>query len=432
MARDWSARRVGTSLRATVRGAFVTGIAVVVPLLITVLVLAAAGQYVYTYLDIFSDGVLGVSQGTELTIPVGNLGFITVNREQVIELVTPVVLMSLLFLVGLFVNSTRLGGVAIDYFDAGIAAIPAVGSVYESFRQMSDVMLDDDTENFRDVKLVEFPHEGTYTLGFVTTETPDVLREPTGHSRMQTLFLPLAPNPVMGGHLVHVPEGKVFDVDMTVEEGIRAVVTSGVAVDGNAAGNEGLTPDDMRELASVEHAEQRLDPRSDSPDVRRRDAVDVDRDEEWDRRVDPERSGTPTDVARRTRAQRDGSAADDEADSERSDSLYADEEPTVTPAKRAGRYDAEANGADAPPAAAADRDDEHRRATRTQPAEVTDGSDLTEVGRAPDGEGAAEADVVDNGNDGRGGNGGGTDDDGTRPPKRSNGGPDDESEGGDE
>ena len=377
MERDWSARGVGNSLRATIRGAFITGVAVIVPLLITVIVLAIAAQYVFTYLDLLSDGVLGISQGTELTIPVGNLGGVTVNREDLIELVTPVVLLALIFVVGLFVNSTRFGSIAIDYFDAAIAAIPGVGSVYESFRQMSDVMLEDDTQNFRDVKLVEFPHEGAYTLGFVTTETPDALREPAGHSRMLTLFLPLAPNPVMGGHLVHMPEEKVMNVDMTVEEGIRAVVTSGVAVSSGTGGTTGLSEAEMRELASVEHADQRLRPDVDSPDVRRTGDVDGSRSDEWDRQVSPERSKTPTDIARRTRAQRDDEAddVDGSPDGRPPDSLYGQDEASVTPAREAGRYDPETDGTDRTPASAADRDEELREAEERRPEAEADRAD---------------------------------------------------------
>ncbi|QLG26650.1 DUF502 domain-containing protein [Halorarum halophilum] len=373
MERDWSAREVGDSLRATIRGAFITGVAVIVPLLITAIVLAIAAQYVFTYLDLLSDGVLGISRGTELTIPVGNLGGVTVNREDLIELVSPVVLLAVIFVVGLFVNSTRFGSIAIDYFDAAIAAIPGVGSVYESFRQMSDVMLEDDTQNFRDVKLVEFPHEGAYTLGFVTTETPDALREPAGHSRMLTLFLPLAPNPVMGGHLVHMPEEKVMNVDMTVEEGIRAVVTSGVAVSSGSGGSAGLSEEEMRELASVEHADQKLNPGADSPDVRRTEDVEGDRSDEWDRQVTPERSKTPTDIARRTRAQRDDADdADDPEEDRRHDSLYGRDETTVTPAREAGRYDPETDGTDRPPASAADRDEELRETEDRRPEAVAD------------------------------------------------------------
>ena len=80
------------------------------------------------------------------------------------------------------------------------------------------------------MKLVEFPNKGTYAFAFLTAETPDVVREGVGESEgMITVFLPMAPNPVMGGYVLHVAEEHVFDVDMTVEEGIQSIVTSGVA-----------------------------------------------------------------------------------------------------------------------------------------------------------------------------------------------------------
>lgn len=77
-------------------------------------------------------------------------------------------------------------------------------------------------------ELVEFPHEGAYTLGFVTTETPVRLSEAEDCTETLTPFLPLAPNPEMGGHLVRVPANKVTDVDVTVE---GRTVASGVDSD---------------------------------------------------------------------------------------------------------------------------------------------------------------------------------------------------------
>ncbi|UIO98604.1 DUF502 domain-containing protein [Halobaculum sp. CBA1158] len=410
---DWSPREVGGSIADVFRSAFVTGVAVIVPLLISLIVLAVAGQYVYDYLDLFSNYVLGIGPEASyiLATPAGPIRF---GKERLIEILTPIVLLYSIVVLGLFINATRFGGAAVEYFDAAMAHIPGFGSVYESFRQMSDVMLEEDTQNFRDVKLVEFPHEGAYTLGFVTTETPDALRAPAGHDRMLTLFLPLAPNPVMGGHLVHMPAEKVMDVDMTVEEGIRAVVTSGVAVSGGSTGGEsGLSEEHLRSLAGIEHADQKLNPEEGSPDVRRSDGVDADRDHEWDQQVAPERSKTATDIARRMRAQRE--EVDDETaipDDEQPYSLYGREEATSTPARESGRYDAETESTDERPAreadrpkafrdaesirpeAAGDRDREHRdsdgvvpeeaggraegerESTDTLPAEVTDRSEI--------------------------------------------------------
>jgi uncharacterized membrane protein len=57
------------------------------------------------------------------------------------------------------------------------------------------------------------------------------------------LFVPMAPNPVMGGHLLCVPTDRVIDVDMTVQAAFQAIVTSGVA-----AGS----PEDVDDLPELE------------------------------------------------------------------------------------------------------------------------------------------------------------------------------------
>lgn len=157
--------------------------------------------------------------------------------------------------VGLFA-SFPAGRVVLQQFDSVVERIPGVGAVYKSFRQMSDVMLDSDTANFRDVKLVEFPRDGTYTLGFETTETPEPIQKAAGEGTsgsgspgIRTVFMPLAPNPVMGGFLAHIPEEHIMDVDMTVEVGIRTIVTTGVGVTGgDAEMPSGLSTDQMQTL----------------------------------------------------------------------------------------------------------------------------------------------------------------------------------------
>lgn len=357
-------QRVRKSTRETLRESFVTGLAVVVPMLVTVIVLAIAFQYVSNYLSLFAQGV--VAADSQVNLPV--IGDIPVG-VVVIQLVTPVVLLVVIMVVGIFTNTTHWGERAVDYFDYFISQIPAVGGVYESFRQMSDVMLESDTQSFREVKLVEFPHEGAYTLGFVTTETPETLSDPAGHSEMLTLFLPLAPNPVMGGHLVHMPADRVMDVDMTVEEGIRAIVTSGVAVGGRGATSDGLSEEQLRDLAGVEHADQQFDLDQASPSVRRSDPVSTERPNTYDESVDPERATTPDDIARRERPANDGPAADADIPAERAHG-HDTRDANVTPAEQAGRYANEADETERRPAAMADRTPEERESTERRPAEM--------------------------------------------------------------
>ncbi|MFB6305090.1 MAG: hypothetical protein ABEH47_07980, partial [Haloferacaceae archaeon] len=66
-----------------------------------------------------------------------------------------------------------------------------------------------------------------------------------------TLFLPLAPNPVMGGYVLHVEADRVVDVDLTVEEGVQSIVTSGVAT---GRGTRDDLPEDV-----LDRFERRLD-----------------------------------------------------------------------------------------------------------------------------------------------------------------------------
>ncbi|MFC6753857.1 DUF502 domain-containing protein [Halorubrum tibetense] len=243
-----------TTNRQWLRRAFLTGVAVVVPFVITVFVLAIAFNAVYDYLDWFSSVLATVSP--QVVVPVVG----RIERELLIELATPVVFVTAIVFIGAAVDSTRYGERAVDYVDYVIEAVPGIGSVYEGFRQMSDVMLESDEANFREVVLVEFPTEGVYTVAFVTSETPDAVTAPSGEESMRTLFMPMAPNPVMGGHVVFVPEDRIVDVDLTVEQGIRALVTSGVALEEAVDGAEGLSREKLRQLSVTGQVDERFDP----------------------------------------------------------------------------------------------------------------------------------------------------------------------------
>ena len=203
---------VSTKLRQVL----LTGAALTIPLLITVMILAFVVNFMLRTIRpavTFVTARYGVGAG----LP-----------SYLIETLAVFTLVALVFVVGL-VAETRSGDELERVFDTAMARIPGVGSLYTSFNEMTDLLLSNDTQSFREVKLVEFPHSESYSIAFVTANSPPTIGDATGHDGMMTLFMPLAPNPVMGGYVVHVPQDRVYDVDMTVEEGIRSIVTSGVA-----------------------------------------------------------------------------------------------------------------------------------------------------------------------------------------------------------
>lgn len=232
------AEAVGRSAYSVLRESFVTGVAVVVPAVISLYVLVLVWG-----------AVAGALRPVVATLEV-SLG--ARESRTIVQAGAALLLVAVTLAVG-FLARFRSGERAIDYLDGALERVPGFGTIYASFRQMSDVLLESDSRNFRDVKLVEFPREGTYTLGFETTATPDPIEDAADEEGMRTLFLPLAPNPVMGGFLAHIPAGRVRDVDMTVDEGVSTVVTTGVAT-AEVSDDDGLAPEDMERLTGVDVA----------------------------------------------------------------------------------------------------------------------------------------------------------------------------------
>lgn len=203
--------------KTVLRTSLIRGIAILVPLAVTLAVFGFVLDFVSGMLNPVVDLVRGIP------------GIQTLAGGYLVKVITVGVLLVVVLVVG-FVAEYRSGpGRLGESFDEFMASIPGLGSVYTSFNEMSELLLDSDTDSFQEVRLVEYPTQGSYAMAFKTAETPDVVTDATGKD-METLFMPMAPNPVMGGFVVHVPQERVVDVDLTVEEGIRAIVTSGVAV----------------------------------------------------------------------------------------------------------------------------------------------------------------------------------------------------------
>ena len=220
--------------RDYLRASLLTGTAIVLPVLLSLIVLLFAINFLSGLLDPFVVPIretFGVGQG---------------QAGPVLRMVTAAVLVFVVFLVGAFAQSGYGGGRLERSIDSTMRRIPAIGSVYDSLSQLSQMMLTSDTQSFREVKMVEYPREGSYSVAFVTADTPDFVAETTGEADLVTLFMPMGPNPFMGGFIIHVEADRVYDVDLTVEEGISSIVSFGVAMDDDdQMATQQLSPDDV-------------------------------------------------------------------------------------------------------------------------------------------------------------------------------------------
>jgi uncharacterized membrane protein len=131
----------------------------------------------------------------------------------------------LLLLTGV-IAANFFGARLIRFWESVFGRIPVVKSIYSSVKQVSDTLLSDSGNAFRKALLVEFPHEGSWTIAFLTgTPAPAV----SAHLAEEHLsvYVPTTPNPT-SGYFIIVPRSRVRDLDMTVDEALKYVISMGV------------------------------------------------------------------------------------------------------------------------------------------------------------------------------------------------------------
>jgi uncharacterized membrane protein len=198
------------------RRALVTGAGIVLPVLIT--------AFVFLVLIDLLSGVL-----TPLVIPIQEV--IGTTSPHIPQIIAMIVLLVTILVVG-GVAESRVGADRLKQrLNSAMAAIPGISTIYGPLDQMSSMLLEGDTENFQEVVLVEFPKEGSYSIAFQTSHPPATVEAATGDEDMVTVFMPMGPNPFMGGFILHLAQEEVYELDLSVEEGISAIVSFGVAVE---------------------------------------------------------------------------------------------------------------------------------------------------------------------------------------------------------
>jgi uncharacterized membrane protein len=112
-----------------------------------------------------------------------------------------------------------------------VEKIPYVRRIYKGTKQVVSSIAEADTTAFRKVVLIEFPRRGLLAIGFVTGESRGEVQQMT-QENMLNVFVPTMPNPT-SGFLVFSPPEELTEVSMTIEEGIKYVVSGGIVTSPN-------------------------------------------------------------------------------------------------------------------------------------------------------------------------------------------------------
>jgi uncharacterized membrane protein len=198
-----------TPLMARLRAYFLTGVIVTAPISITIFLI---WQFI-SFLDQQVQAVLPVRYNPETYLPfsVPGLGL----------------LVMLAFLT--FVGMLAAGFAGRTLFAMGerlLSRMPVVRSVYGTLKQIFETVLAQSSRSFREVVLIEYPRRGIGAIGFVTGPTRGEVQE-RAEDELVNVFLPTTPNPT-SGFLLFVPKKDLIHLDMTIEEGIKMVISGGI------------------------------------------------------------------------------------------------------------------------------------------------------------------------------------------------------------
>jgi len=135
------------------------------------------------------------------------------------------VVLSVITLIG-WLASGFLGRTIHSVGDRIVSRIPVLRSVYAATKQIFEGILTHKSSAFREVALFEYPRKGIWSIGFLTGTTAGEVQHRTQEQTVN-VFLPTTPNPT-SGYLLFVPRKDLIILDMTVEDGIKMVVSGGI------------------------------------------------------------------------------------------------------------------------------------------------------------------------------------------------------------
>ena len=143
------------------------------------------------------------------------------------DLLGTAITIGLITLLG-YVSRYVLGKFFLQAGERFLEGIPGVRPVYKTVKQIISTFSAQKRDLFNKVVLIQFPHEGAWSMGFLTSrETGELEHRVGGHLR--AVFIPTTPNPT-SGFLIFLPADKVIELEMPVSEGMKMIISGGTVL----------------------------------------------------------------------------------------------------------------------------------------------------------------------------------------------------------
>jgi len=199
----------------TLRNAFFSGVILVAPLAFTV----------YVFGNIIS--FVGQAFRPLFFVFVPNSLRDRTSLDAVWDIVATFIVIALVTALG-YVSRYVFGKFFLSIGNRFIQNIPGVSAVYNTVRQIVNTFSSQGRHMFNKVVLVEFPRNGCWTIGFLTN-TAQGEAQAAADREVWTVFVPTTPNPT-SGFLLMLPRSNVVELDMTVGDGMKMIISGGAVV----------------------------------------------------------------------------------------------------------------------------------------------------------------------------------------------------------
>ena len=206
-------------LFARLRAYFLTGVIVVAPISITIYLALAFIEFVDRNVTPLIPDRYNPANFLKFAFPgLGEVQFTVPGFGLIVVFIV-------VTLVG-FLTANFLGRTFISFGERLVGRMPVIRSIYNALKQILETILAQSNTSFREVVLVEYPRRGLWAVAFITSAAKGEVARGTGENTI-AVFLPTTPNPT-SGFLLFVKDSDLIRLDMSVEEGVKLVISAGM------------------------------------------------------------------------------------------------------------------------------------------------------------------------------------------------------------
>ena len=145
-----------------------------------------------------------------------------------------VILTVIVLLVTGMVAANLFGRTLVNIWESLLARIPLVRSIYSGVKQIMATLFSDSSKSFKEVVMVEYPRRGSWTLAFVTGTGWQPAKKLVNED-LVNIYVPTTPNPTSGFFLM-VPRKDIIALDLTIDEGLKMILSLGLIEPGGDIG----------------------------------------------------------------------------------------------------------------------------------------------------------------------------------------------------